>query len=129
MSKSSMRTPLGRVRYLGSAKSGTDHFWLQRLTAVSNVALITFFVVLLIGLAGESHANVVATLQQPLVGLLMVLVVLSAIVHMRLGMQTIIEDYVHHEGAKMACVMANTFFAILMGAASIYAILKIGFGG
>jgi succinate dehydrogenase / fumarate reductase membrane anchor subunit len=125
----SLRTPLGRVRGLGSAREGTGHFWRQRLTAVSNIPLIGFFVLFIIIYGGASYAEVTAALSNPIVAVLMGGVVVSALVHMRLGMQVIIEDYVHGEGAKLACLMANTFFTIAIGALSIFAVLKLGFGG
>lgn len=127
--KSSMRTPLGHVRGLGSAKSGTEHFWLQRVTAVANVILATAFVVIVLSLVGKPYPQAMALLSHPIVALLMLLFVVSGLIHMRLGMQTIIEDYVHGEGMKVLAVMANTFFTVAVGAASIFAILKIAFGG
>lgn len=129
LSNSSLRTPLARVRGLGSARSGTGHFWLQRLTAVANVVLALAFLCVVISLTGKSHAAAVATLGNPFVAILMLLFVISGAVHMRLGMQVIIEDYVHHEGLKIAAVMANTFFAIAVGAACAFALLKLSFGG
>jgi succinate dehydrogenase / fumarate reductase, membrane anchor subunit len=123
-----MRTPLGHVRGLGSARSGTGHFWLQRVTAVANVFLALSFVGIVITLTGKSHAQAMEFLSHPIVALLMLLFVLSGLVHMRLGMQTIIEDYVHGEAAKVVAVMGNTFFAIAVGVAAIFAILKIAFG-
>ncbi|OJV07986.1 MULTISPECIES: succinate dehydrogenase, hydrophobic membrane anchor protein [unclassified Bosea (in: a-proteobacteria)] len=128
-SNSSMRTPLGRVRGLGSAKSGTGHFWLQRLTAVANVILTVIFVFVVVALVGKPYPAAMALLTQPCVAILMLLFILSACVHMRIGMQVIIEDYVHEEGVKILAVMANTFFAIAVGAASVYAVLKLSFGG
>jgi len=123
-----MRTPLGQVRGLGAAGSGTDHFWLQRLTAVSNLVLSTVFVGVLVSLAGDSHASVVATLSNPIVAILMLLFVISVVVHMRIGMQVIIEDYVHAELLKLLLLMGNTFFAIVVGLSAVFALLKISFG-
>jgi succinate dehydrogenase / fumarate reductase membrane anchor subunit len=124
----SIRTPLGRVRGLGSAKSGTKHFWHQRLTALANVPLVIGFIVVLITLAGRGHASAMQTLGNPLVGILMFLFVASAAYHMKLGMQVIIEDYVHDEKLKLAAVALNTFFAVAVAASCFYALLKISIG-
>jgi succinate dehydrogenase / fumarate reductase membrane anchor subunit len=124
----SLRTPLKNVRYLGSAKEGADHFWKQRVTAVSNLVLSVIVVAILVSLAGADHATVVGALKRPEFALPLILLVLSAVIHMRLGMQVIIEDYVHGEGAKIVLLMLNTFFAITVGAASILAVLKLYFG-
>ncbi|MBV6658840.1 MAG: succinate dehydrogenase, hydrophobic membrane anchor protein [Devosiaceae bacterium] len=124
-----MRTPLSRVRGLGSAKEGTDHFWRQRVTALANVPLILFFIVMVIGLQGASHAEFVSVMGSPLAAILMLLVIISGTIHMRLGMQVIIEDYIHNELTKILALLGNTFFAIIIAAASIYAILKMSFGG
>ncbi|MEQ1711985.1 MAG: succinate dehydrogenase, hydrophobic membrane anchor protein [Hyphomicrobium sp.] len=127
-SNTSMRTPLKNVRRLGSAKEGADHFWMQRLTGVANLVLAVFLIWLVATLGGAEHAKVKATLASPLVSLPLLLLIGSAMVHMRLGMQTIIEDYVHGEGTKIVCLMLNTFFAVIVGAASVFAVLRLTFG-
>lgn len=124
----SMRTPLKNVRRLGSAKEGATHFWQQRLTAFANIFLVIFLIGLVVNLAGADHATVKRALGNPVVALLLLLMVLSGIFHMRLGMQVIIEDYVRSEGKKIALLMLNTFFAIVVGAACCFAVLKLSFG-
>jgi succinate dehydrogenase / fumarate reductase, membrane anchor subunit len=124
----SMRTPLRQVRGLGSAKSGTEHFWHQRLTAMANIPLTVGFVVVVASLLGRNHAAVVQILGSPFVAVLMLLFILSATIHMRIGMQVIIEDYVHDDFAKFTLLIANTFFAVVVALTSAFAILKLSFG-
>ena len=124
-----MRTPLGKVRGLGSAKEGTDHFWKQRLTAVANVPLIIFLIWMVLSLVGNEYAEVIATLSNPIVSVLLLGVILSVCWHMKLGMQVVIEDYIHGEGMKVALIILNSFFCVSIGLISAFAVLKLGFGG
>ncbi|HRK25032.1 MAG TPA: succinate dehydrogenase, hydrophobic membrane anchor protein [Beijerinckiaceae bacterium] len=127
-SSSSMATPRSRVKGLGAAKTGTGHFWAQRITGVALIPLVLIFIITVIRLAGADHAGAVAILKGPLTAILMLAFVLTGVYHMRVGMQVIIEDYVHGEGVKLVCLMLNTFFAALVGLASVYALLRISFG-
>ena len=98
------------------------------MTAVANIFLVCFFIGLMLTLAGADYVTVRRTLAMPYVAIPILLLVLSGVVHMRLGMQTIIEDYVHSEGRKLAALMLNSFFAILVGITCIFAVLKLSFG-
>jgi succinate dehydrogenase / fumarate reductase membrane anchor subunit len=120
-----MRTSLGRVRGHGAARSGTTHFWHQRLTAVANVPLTIAMIVIAISLLGRNHAYVVQVLGSPLVSITVMLFIVSATYHMRLGMQVVIEDYVHDELPKIALLMATTFFCFAVAFAGLFAILKL----
>lgn len=123
-----MRTPLKNARYLGSAKEGADHFWKQRVTAVANLVLVLFLVWFIASLAGAGQQAVKQAMGHPLVAIAFSALIISGTIHMRLGMQTIIEDYVHSEGSKVVLLMLNTFFAAAIALASLFSILKLSFG-
>ena len=123
-----MRTPLGKVRGLGSAREGTGHFWRQRLTSVANVPLTIAAIVIIMSILGRNHAAVVQILGSSLVSITLLLFIFSSVYHMWLGMQVIIEDYVHDELPKLVSLMANTFFSFAVGLAAVFAILKLSFG-
>ncbi|MGL4322993.1 MAG: succinate dehydrogenase, hydrophobic membrane anchor protein [Beijerinckiaceae bacterium] len=127
-SPSSMRTPLSKVRGLGSAKSGTEHFWLQRVTALANVVLAFAFIFLVVSLIGRDYEDALDLLSRPVPAALLALFVISGVIHMRLGMQVVIEDYVHGEGAKVLALILNTFFCVAIGALCLIAILKLAVG-
>ncbi len=124
----SMRTPLGMVRGLGSARDGTHHWWMQRVTAISNIPLIIFLIAFVISHLGASRAEVVASVANPFVAILLALTMISVLWHMRLGLQVVIEDYVHGHGTRLAALLANSFFTAALGVAALYAILKMSFG-
>jgi len=123
-----MRTPRHRVRGLGAAGSGTAHFWLQRVTALANIPLVLGLIAILAALAGSSYETARELLGNPLVAIALLLLVVSASFHMRLGMQAIIEDYVHKPALKTACLVANTLIPATIAVASIYALLRISVG-
>ena len=123
-----IRTPLGRVRGRGSAKSGTGAFLTQRLTAIANIPLTIAAIVILVMLLGRNQAAAAQILGSPAVAIIMILFMISITMHMRIGMQTIIEDYVHDELAKLALIIANTLFCVGIAFTAIFAILKLAFG-
>ena len=122
-------TPLKRVLGLGSAHEGTGHFWRQRLTGLANLVLTTCFVILVVALVGRRYGEVASILASPLVALVLLLMMVSIAIHMRLGMQVVLEDYIHGPALRPILLILNTFFAFGVGAVSIFAILKLAFGG
>ena len=124
----SMRTPLGRVRNLGAAHSGTSDFWRQRITAVAMTLLIVPVVVVVIMLLGRNQAGAAQILGSLPIALIMLLFVIASCWHMKIGMQVVIEDYVHSEPLKLVAIMANNFFAVAVALASIYALIKLSTG-
>jgi succinate dehydrogenase membrane anchor subunit len=122
-----MATPLKRVRGLGAAHHGTETFWRQRLTAVANVPLLIFLILAIVTHIGASYAEVHAFIARPVVALALVALILSAAIHMRIGLKEIIEDYVHG-GGKVVAILLATFFAVGVGLASVLAIIKISLG-
>ena len=124
----SMRTPLGRVRYLGASHSGTGDFWRQRLTAVAMTVLIIPVVVIVMMLLGRNQAGAAQILGSLPIAVILLLFIVASTWHMKIGMQVVIEDYVHSEKLKLAAVMANNFFSVAVALAAIYAILKLSSG-
>ena len=127
-SSTSMRTPLARVRNLGASHSGTSDFWRQRLTAVAMVLLMVPVIVIVMMLRSSNQAGAVQILGSPLIAIIMLLFIIASCWHMKIGMQVVIEDYIHGEKVKLASIMANNFFCIAVALASIYAILKMSSG-
>ena len=123
-----IRTPLARVRGDGSARTGTSHFWLQRLTAVSNAVLVTAAIIVVITLLGRNQPAVAQILGSAPIAIIMLLFVISVCVHMKIGMESVIEDYVHDDIGKLAFLIANTFYVVIVGLAAIYGLLKLSFG-
>jgi succinate dehydrogenase / fumarate reductase membrane anchor subunit len=121
----SIRTPLARVRGLGTAKDGTHHWWLQRVTSVALVPLILWFVISMLSVSRADYETFQNWLSNPIRAGLMMALLLAAFYHANLGMQVIYEDYVRPEGAKVVAVLATQFVLFLLGAISVVAVLKI----
>lgn len=129
MAETSRRTTLARVRFLGSAKDGTAHWWAQRLTAAALVPLALWFVAGMVILAGSGHGQFVAWLGRPMPAVLMLLLIVATFHHAQLGLQVVIEDYVHQPGLRIALLVLVKFAAFGLGLAAAFAVLKIAFGG
>jgi succinate dehydrogenase / fumarate reductase membrane anchor subunit len=126
--KRSMRTPLGRVRNLGAAHSGTSDFWRQRITAVAMTLLMLPVIVVVMMTLGSNQAGAKVILGSLPIAVIMLLFILASTWHMKIGMQVVIEDYVHNEKLKLISVMLNNFFSIAVALAATYAIIKISSG-
>jgi succinate dehydrogenase / fumarate reductase, membrane anchor subunit len=122
------RTPIAKVRGLGAARSGLQHWKMQRLTAVSNVLLVLWFVFSAMALTGSDYAQVRAWLASPVTASLMMLLIISTFYHARLGLQVVVEDYVHHEGARIAALVAITLVVFALAVACIVAVLRVAVG-
>ena len=124
-----MRTPLARVRYLGSAHGGTDDFWRQRLTGAATIVLALLAAGIIAAAVGRSHAEAAHIVGSPFAAAVFVLLFAATAVHMRIGMQVIIEDYISSPGLKVVALAANTFFSYAVAVIAIVAVLKLAVGG
>ena len=120
MKGTSIRTPLAKARGLGVAKSGTDHWWEQRLTSIALLPLTFAAIVIVMSIVGRNHAAVVA--------IIMLLFIFATTFHMKLGAQSVIEDYIHSKPLKTAMLIGNSFLCIVAWLACTFAILKLSFG-
>jgi succinate dehydrogenase / fumarate reductase membrane anchor subunit len=128
MRETGLRTPLGRIEGLGSAKSGTIHFWHQRLSAVALIPLSVWFVASALAYVGAEQGAVAAFFAEPVQAILMFLFIVATVYHMSLGLQVIIEDYVHREGAKISLLVLNRFACWGIGAAAGFALARMALG-
>lgn len=124
----SIRTPLGRVRGLGSARHGVGHFITQRVSAIALVVLVPWFLITLIGAVRGGYDGALAYLSDPLNALVVVLAVSAALYHMRLGMQVVIEDYIAKPGLRISLLVLNTFVCVALFATAAYAVLRLAIG-
>ena len=124
-----METPLGRVRGLGSARTGAHHWWLERLTSIAALVLFVWFIASILRLPSLSYADVVGWLREPLAAVPMLLLIVTTFWHLKLGLQVILEDYVHEEGMKLFSIVLLNFFVISGAALAFFSVLKIAFGG
>jgi len=124
----SLRTPLGQVLGHGSAKDGTAHFWGQRISGMALAVLGGWFVWCLAGTTDFSHGAVIAEIRRPVNAVLLLLLSVTLAWHSYLGVQVVIEDYVHRAGAKLAALVLSRFLHTVLAVAAVYAILKIGLG-
>ena len=124
-----MRTPLARIRYLGSAHAGTDNFWRQRVTGAANIVLALLAAGIIASVAGRPYGEVVHAVGSPLAAAVFVLLFVATAVHMRIGMQIIIEDYISAPGLKVVLLVANTLFSYGLATVAVVAVMKLAVGG
>ena len=124
-----MRTPLKKVRGLGAARDGTDHFWHQRLTAALNVPLTLILFGVIAATFGLGFEGTRALLANPFIGLLLAAAVINMAWHMKLGMQMVIEDYVTGEGIKILALLANNAYCVAVALIALYALIKLALLG
>ena len=125
----SIRTPLGRARGLGSAKTGTNHWWMQRVTALALIPLVIWFVVSMIIVTGADHETALAFIGSPINAVLLTLLIIATFYHGQLGLQVVIEDYIHSKWLEVALILLVKGAAIFLGVASVYAVIAIALGG
>jgi succinate dehydrogenase / fumarate reductase membrane anchor subunit len=120
-----LRTPLARARGLGSGKTGTEHFWVQRVTAIALALLVPWLLWLLLSMVGHDAAHAIALIRAPLNGILLAAFAIAMFWHAKLGIQVVIEDYVHTRASEVTLHLLNTFLCTLGAIASVYAIIRI----
>jgi succinate dehydrogenase / fumarate reductase membrane anchor subunit len=125
----SLRSPLGRVIGLGSAKEGVEHWWQQRLTAIALVPLTLWFAISLIAHLGSDYQHAVQWIGSPVPAILMILLIFAGFYHALLGLQVVIEDYVHQEWAKLTALILLRMACFVLGVSGIFAVLRIAFRG
>jgi len=128
MTASRMRSPLGRAIGLGSAKEGVEHWWLQRITAMALVPLGLWFVIAIVGLLGADLDTVREWVGHPLAAIVLVLTLIAAFYHAALGLQVVIEDYVHAEFTKLGLVIVARLSCFALAVAGIFAVLSMALG-
>ena len=128
MKSTSIRTPLAQARGLGAAKTGADHWWEQRLTSIALVPLTFAAIVIVIATLGRNHAAAAQFLGSPLVAVIMLLFIFATTAHMKLGAQSVIEDYIHNKPVKTAMLIGNSFLCVILWLVCTFAILKLSFG-
>ncbi|GEQ99738.1 succinate dehydrogenase, hydrophobic membrane anchor protein [Iodidimonas gelatinilytica] len=126
---SKFRTPISKVRGFGSAKSGAVHWWHQKMTAIANLFLVLWFAFSIMSLGGADYATFIWWVRDPLVTVLLVLMITSLFYHFRLGLQVVIEDYVHNEGTKAVSLIALNLVTAGLALLGILSVLKVSFGG